>query len=194
MVDSSGSRETTLVERDLCFIDIETTGPRFGYHEIIEVAAVRTDCNGRHILDSWQTRLRPTHPERITEFAARLTGFTEEAWSAAPFNTAGIWYRFASFAHGCIPVCHNPHFDRAFISLAASAVGVNDLGVDYHWLGTQSIAWPLFRRGRLPGISLTNICEGLGLEAEPPVHSAMGGTETCRRAYLALLEAHGVTS
>jgi hypothetical protein len=34
---SSNSVSAELRERDLCFLDIETTGPIFGFHEIIEL-------------------------------------------------------------------------------------------------------------------------------------------------------------
>ena len=96
---------------------------------------------------------------------------------------------FASQFAGGVPVCHNPAFDRVFITLAAADVGVNSIGVDHHWIGTESIAWPMYKKGRLgEKLSLSELCARLNLEPEPNPHSALGGAELCRQLYEALME------
>lgn len=175
---------------DLCFVDVEATGPVFGHHEIIDVAVVRTDPSGREIRGTWQRFLRPRFPERLTPVAQEVTGFSKETWAAHPESSAAHWEEFANFCRGAVPVCHNPSFDRAFITLAAAAVGVTDLGLDYHWIGTESISWPLFRQGVIARMSLKDLSEHFGIESEPLPHDALSGAQSCRKVYLALVPPH----
>jgi len=175
------------LERSLCFIDVETTGPEFGFHEIIDVAAIRTPPDGRHEVGRWSRRVLPGFPERITDRAREVNGFDPSLWRGSVESTADLWSSFARFVDGCMPVCHNPSFDRSFITLAARATGVLDLGLDYHWIGTESLAWPLVRRGLMPVFSLEGISSRLLGYSEPIPHTALAGAETCRAVYLALM-------
>jgi len=167
---------------------VETTGPRFGFHEVIDIGAVRTSPNASVVRARWSERLRPQYPDRLTAFAQELNGFRAEEWATATESSPDVWRRFVEFVDGCVPVCHNPSFDRAFITLAAAAVGVVDLRLDYHWIGTESLAWPLYSRGELPELSLDGLCTFIGIQAEPHPHTALAGAETCRRLYTALLK------
>jgi DNA polymerase III epsilon subunit-like protein len=176
-----------LAKRDLCFLDLETTGSVFGYHEIIEIAAIRTDPSGAEVKGTWEHRVRPRNPDRVSALARDLTGFDPAAWTAAEEPDVRFWRELTRFVDGCVPVCHNPSFDRAFITLSAAAVGVQDLGLDYHWIGTESLAWPLYLRGLLPKLSLATLCDYLGVGAEPFPHRAIEGAQACRRAYFAMM-------
>ena len=173
--------------RDLCFLDVETTGTRFGYHEIIEIAAIRTSPDAAIVRGTWQARVLPRHPERITDTARALNGFTIDGWSGARASDAALWQEFSNFGAGCTPVCHNPSFDRAFITLAAAEAGVAELALDYHWVGTESIAWPLYAKGCVPRLSLSSLCEVLQVGCESVPHTALGGAEACRRLYTRLM-------
>jgi DNA polymerase III epsilon subunit-like protein len=179
--------DIALRERDLCFIDTETTGSRMGFHEIIEVAAVRTSPDGRIDRGNWSTKIRPEFPARITPFAQQLNGFRLEDWSGAPESSPALWQSFAEFVCGCVPVCHNPSFDRAFISLAAERQGVTDLRLDYHWIGVESLAWPLYRMGLIRKLSLVEVCRFARVPPEPAKHGALNGANTCREVYLYLM-------
>lgn len=177
----------SLRDRDLCFLDIETTGTVFGVHEIIDLAAIRTSPDGTQIRNVFQHKIAPQHPERSSERARQITGYSISAWRSARKADHSFWTEFASFARECVPVCHNPSFDRAFVTLAASSVEVNDLGLDYHWIGTESLAWPLYLRGHMVQFSLATLCDYLGVEPEPVIHTALNGAQACRRIYLALM-------
>lgn len=172
--------------RDLCFLDVETTGTRFGFHEIIEIGAVRTTPDGLSIRGTWSARIRPCHPERISSRAREVNGFSELEWATAREPTSALWLEFAAFADGCVPIAHNPSFDRAFIALSAAAAGVLDLKMDYHWIGTESLAWPSYLAGQLKEMSLDGICDLFGIQREPTPHRAINGAMTCNMAYRAL--------
>jgi DNA polymerase III epsilon subunit-like protein len=191
---SSQEPENPLALRDLCFLDVETTGSVFGFHEIIEIGAVRTSPDASELRGTWHWRVWPRHPERITVPAQELNGFSPDSWIPARSSDTALWLELASFAQGCVPVCHNPHFDRAFITLESTAAGVLDLGLDYHWIGTESLAWPLYRQGVLPKVSLRAICERWGLGVEPLPHNALDGARACLRAYVALMAYYSSSS
>jgi DNA polymerase III epsilon subunit-like protein len=176
-----------MCQRDLCFIDVETTGAIFGFHEIIEVGAVRmspdfTVCRGEMTF-----KLLPRHPERLTADAQRVNGYSLSAWRDAVVDPRKKWDEFASFAAGSIPVCHNPSFDRAFVTLGALEYGVSDLRMDHHWIGTESLGWPLVYSGRIKEFSLNGFCRILGIPAEPEPHKAMEGARTCLMVYRGLM-------
>lgn len=174
--------------KDLCFIDIETTGSIFGYHEIIDIAVIRTSADGLIERASWHAQIMPVYPERFSAFAKELTGYSLKRWSSAREGTSHLWLEFVRFAEGCVPVCHNPSFERAFITLAALAYGVEEIGLDYHWIGTESLAWPIYRSGAIPKLSLAALCDHFGIKQEPMPHSAAGGALACRRVYIELMK------
>lgn len=182
----SSPRNGNLRERDLCFLDVETTGSVFGYHEIVDIAAVRTAPDASTILGKWHKRIRPRHPERFSSYARDLNGYTSELWAGAEEPTLALWKEFVAFVKDCVPVCHNPSFDRAFITLAAAEQGILELGMDYHWIGTESLAWPLYKQGILPGLSLESLCTFFAVGVEPRPHTALNGALACRRVYQAL--------
>lgn len=181
-----------LRDRDLIFIDVETTGPVFDYHEIIDIAMIRTSPDGRSERERWHLRLRPRFPERVTDLAKQLNGFDASEWAAEMAPTTEIWQKVSDVVNGSVPVCHNPSFDRAFIMLAAGRMGVEDLGLDYHWIGTESLAWPLYGSGEIEELSLDALSGYFGGSEEPVPHTALRGAETCRHVFISLMSRYEV--
>lgn len=175
------------MDKDLCFIDIETTGSLFGYHEIIEVAAIRTSPDAGKIKQAWHKRIRPRHPDRITKEAQNLNGFTLEEWADEPHSSSTFWEEFCHLIAGSVAVCHNPSFDRAFVSMTAAEHGVVDLGLDYHWVGTESLGWPLYLRGLIAKPSLRELCNFFHIPEEQIPHRALEGAKRCREVYRRLV-------
>lgn len=190
MMGAESQPSINFADRDLCFIDVETTGTVFGFHEVIDLACVRTSSRGHCIKREWTRRVRPRFPERITDAARRINGFSVEEWENADPNTENLWRAFIEVVSGCIPVCHNPSFDRGFISMAASVVNMNDLEVDYHWLGTESLAWPLCATGCVDSVSLGSLCAYFSMPSEPVPHTALGGALTCRSVFVRLMDSY----
>ncbi len=186
---SKSENSVPAFHKDLCFIDVETTGSRIGFHEIIEIGVIRTSPTADTVRFRWEERVAPLHPERITPFAKKINGFCVEEWPDMPPSKI-FWEEFVAKVSGGVPVCHNPSFDRAFISLAADQCGVSELRLDHHWIGTESLAWPLVRARSLRRFSLEGICQHLGLPPEPLPHSALAGADACLRVYRRLMELH----
>lgn len=173
---------------DLCFIDIETTGSVFGHHEILDIAAIRTSPDAKNILGDVQSKIKPRFPDRITRVAQRITEYRASDWDDAIEPSREFWDSLRGFWTGCTPVCHNPAFERAFITLAMLQVGIDETDLDYHWIGTESLFWPWILAKRAEEISLSNILRYFGLPGEPTPHTAVNGVNACRTAYLEIVK------
>ena len=176
--------------QNLCFIDIETTGTVFNFHEIIEIAANKTSFNGKNVVGNWRKRFKPEYPERITETAKRINNYSTENWKNSEPQSREIWNSAIEFWGDCTPICHNPSFERAFITIALLNFGIKEIEMDYHWIGTESLAWPLYTKGRIPKLSLSSLLKYYGFKPEPKPHTAMNGASACRNVYLELLKEH----
>lgn len=176
-------------QRELCFIDLETTGALIGFHEIIDIGVIRTCPKAENVLSEWHRQIAPLYPERITPFAKKLNGFSPESWTTE-IPSRELWEEFVNTVSGAVPVCHNPSFERAFISLSAADQRVTDLGLDHHWIGTESLAWPLVKSRSLSRFSLEFLCTYLGLEPERKPHTSLGGADACIRAYRCLMDVY----
>lgn len=180
--------------KNLCFIDIETTGTIFGYHEIIELAGMITSHDGQTILGKMQKQIKPLFPDRITKVAQNRNHYSEKRWYDAEYPNEGLWEAIISFWSGCTPICHNPSFERAFITLAARENNIDNLRLDYHWIGTESLAWPLLLNHEIPKLSLSRLSEYFGLDPEPIPHIAMNGVLACYNVYMRIIEKFSYTS
>jgi DNA polymerase III epsilon subunit-like protein len=173
---------------DLCFIDIETTGSIFGFHEITELSAIITSPDAYELINRFEVKIKPKHPERITEVAQKLSNYNDADWLNAKESNKELWMEISEFWHTCIPICHNPSFERAFITLAMVETGITTIGLDYHWIGTESLAWPFHLSGRIKNISLSALLTYFGLPQEPLPHRATNGAMSCRNVYIKLIE------
>ena len=173
--------------KDLCFIDIETTGAIFGWHEIIEIGAIKTSPDAAKILDKYERRIKPKHPERLTCMAREINNYSEEQWEDAENPSQVLWESAIAFWKNCMPICHNPSFERAFITLACLGFHIQDTGLGYHWIGTESISWPLYSSGKTSKLSLSYLTSYFGLDKEPLPHKAINGASLCREVYLKLM-------
>jgi DNA polymerase III alpha subunit (gram-positive type) len=176
------------VKNDLCFIDIETTGSLFGYHEIIEVAAIRTSADGKTILNKQHTKLKPQHPERIAPIAKQITHFDIDKWDNSTTSDSTVWNSYKKLWENCIPICHNPSFERAFITLQMMKLEINDIGLGYHWIGTESLFWPWINSEKANRISLSYMLDYFNLPVEPLPHTAMNGANACRLVYIEMMK------
>jgi len=172
---------------DLCFVDIETTGTNFNYHEIIDIGAIKTSLDGEKIIGILEKKIQPKFPERITTIAKKINNYNAEDWKNAKPHSIEMWNSLIEFWENCIPVCHNPSFERAFITLAALSHQIKDIGLDYHWIGTESLAWQLYVDGKIPKLSLSSIADYYGIKPEPYPHTAINGAKQCREVYRKLI-------
>ena len=189
-METNTARQQDFRNRELSFFDVETTGTQFGYHEIVEIAAIRTTPDGSE-LGKLSFKVMPQHPERLTDAARAVNGFSAEKWAREATDPVTAFSELAALTKGSIAIAHNPTFDRAFISIRIRELGLPSLGVDHHWIGTESLAWPLVLSGTLPSPRLAEICAHFGVPVEPEPHTALAGAETALRVYKKLRAVFG---
>lgn len=99
-------------------IDIETTGLRSDYHEIIEIAIIQLDGDK---VDKWSTKIAPKHIERAHPRALEINGYDSKSWRMAPLfeDVAHIIERKLSSG---VVVGHNVKFDIRFLNEALFTV------------------------------------------------------------------------
>jgi ATP-dependent DNA helicase DinG len=136
---------SSLVEDDLVFVDVETTGFDPGRDRLVEIGAVR--ARGPEVLGTFRTFVDPGGP--LPDHITRLTGITDEDLAGAPDAPSAVADLIA-FAGAADLVGHNVSFDRAFIERAAGGP------LPGRWLDSlelSRIALPRMRTHRLPDLA-----------------------------------------
>ncbi|MBI3184694.1 MAG: hypothetical protein HYZ28_21365 [Myxococcales bacterium] len=172
--------------RALAFLDVETTGLDPEVHALVEVAAIRVDARTLAVLDRIEARVIPPTDAPVTAEAARLNGYSPEAWADAS-PPAEVLPRLARVLGGSTLAGHNVAFDWAFVRAACRRAGLPPPAVDYHMVDTVSLAWPLFQRGEVASLSLRDLCPRFGVPNDG-AHRAAADVERCLRVYAGLME------
>lgn len=97
-------------EREVCVVDVETTGNDASRDRLIEIAAAIMD--GPDVVDTFSTFVDPHAP--IPAEITRLTGITDDMVAGAPDAETAV-ARLAAFVGTRDVIAHNAAFDRAFI-------------------------------------------------------------------------------
>ncbi len=135
-------------------IDIETTGNRYKYGKITEIAIYQH--NGQHITDSFSTLINPEMD--IPFFITELTGINNAMVKDAP-RFYEVAKKIVELTQGRTFVAHNVSFDYKFIREEFAR-----LGYDYK---RETMCTVQLSRRLLPGhrsYSLGKICAELGIE------------------------------
>ena len=158
-------------DRIYAAIDLEMTGLKPGFDEIIEVGVIR--CTPDEVLDRWSTLVRPLEmpPLRVQ----RMTGITptmlEEApaWSEVEEQVRGL-------LDGATLVGHNVPFDEKFLE----AAGIELPRPSIDTLPLAQIVDPA-----APSHRLGDLCNRYDIQLDA-AHRALADAEAARRIYLEL--------
>ncbi len=175
--------------KNLAFVDIETTGFNVEKQEIIEIALVLVEQkNGipGKILDEFEIKVRPEKIENADAEALSLNGYNEAEWMFA-VDLKQAMELFAEKTKDAIFVAHNAAFDYAFLAKAFASTGVENK-MFYAKLDTISFAYAkLHKREDAPRMSLKALCDYFGIENER-AHTALADTRAMFELYKKLLE------
>ena len=172
--------------RDLLFVDTETTGLDPTKHEVIEVSWTLTSPDAKIVKKKYLARMLPLHIETAEPKALEINGYTEVGWRTGTLTSQGeVAEAFHAVAKDKILVAHNVSFDEGFMTalLRESEFAPS---WHYHKVDTAALAWPAFAGGALSGVSLEKVCAFLGIKQERK-HAADADVESCRLVYLALM-------
>lgn len=150
-------------EKTLVVFDTETTGLQPGFHQLVEIAAVK--FRGNEILDSFESLINPERdiPQEVID----IHGITSETVKNAPYAIEVV-PEFISFVGDCPLIAHNAPFDEAFISFNLHGqVGDEPPNPIYDTLILTRKLFP-----ELMSHSLANLVAYLDI-ADLPAHRAM---------------------
>lgn len=170
----------------LALIDLETTGLDPETHEIIEIGLVVCDSKNFTILDEWDIKIKPEHPETGHPKAFEVNGYNEEEWKdAVDLRTGMDW--LARKVKGATMMSYNISFDQGFLQAAFKKTGILD-PMSYHRLDLLTLAWSKIPQTRISSWSLKNVCTHLGITPEAVVHRGAAGAGKAFEVYRALME------
>ena len=173
----------------LAFVDVETTGLKPGYHEMIDIGVILSDLEGKEIGRTF-LRIMPAHPERAAQGAIDINGFSLKRWkklgALQPSKTVDSLIRFhkkLAKEKNILMVAYNSQFDAAFIDHLFRSSGKNWRDIYYYYvLDIPSMAWSR-------GIHLlhgSKLSEYFGIPDEPHTpteHTGMTGADLNFRLY-----------
>lgn len=150
----------------LIFIDTETTGLDSSRHELIEIAIIIVNDEGKK--QWWHKRIAPNHIATADPVALEINKYSAEQWADAP-TFANIADVLGIMLDGGVLIGHNVAFDIDFIQRAFKRCNhrVPRLrGVDTITLVHEHLT-PL----GCPGLSMDTVREYLGW-VRPTAHTA----------------------
>lgn len=184
----------------LAFVDVETTGISVGYHEMIDIGVILADLEGNEI-DRLFLRVMPEHPERASEEATAINGFSLARWKSLDAVSAETavqrlltFHKSAAGGRRILMVAHNSQFDAAFVDFLLRSAGHRRDDIYYYYvLDIPSMAWSL-------GVRLLHgqrLADFFGIEDEPRTameHTGITGADLNLRMYREMLRYRRVTS
>ncbi|NEZ04713.1 3'-5' exonuclease [Wenzhouxiangella sp. XN201] len=194
LAEPAGLRETP--ERwGLAIVDVETTGLDPDHHEVIDLGAIYTDLEGNEI-SRFFVRIQPDHPERVSDVAKSINGFSVERWQSldavTPETAASRFVAFhkeVSSSRQFLFTAYNASFDRRFLNALLLRLETEFLDLyPYYTLDLPSMA---FGAGS-PSMINAEVAEHFDVSPEtrdPLQHTGISGAEWNLALYRAMLEA-----
>lgn len=165
------AHKTSLRERPLIFLDIESTGLEVQKHEIIEIGALKVEPKRPFkILQEISLKVKPQHLEKADKIALKIVGFNQEVWKEAVSLKEAL-EKLEQFADHGVLVGYNVSFDWAILDKAYSSLGKQD-PFYYHRLDVMPMAYlKLFGKRSLKRFSLAELGQFLGIKEENRHHA-----------------------
>ena len=160
-----------MTEQIYAAIDLEMTGLKPGFDEIIEVGIVR--CTPERVLERWSSLVRPLEmpPLRVQ----RMTGIAPSMLEEAP-TWSEVEEQVQRLLDGATWIGHNVQFDERFLE----AQGLSAAAPSIDTLALAQIVDPAASSHRLGFL-----CRRYGVELED-AHRALADAEAARQVFLRL--------
>jgi len=175
--------------KNLAFIDIETTGFDVHTHEIIEIGClIVSQENGipTGIVEEFELKIQPIRLEQASAEALAVNGYNEAAWMFATTLEQAMKV-FAEKTKECIMVAHNVAFDYSFLAHAFATTGVENK-MFYAKIDTISFALAKLQQDEsVTRFNLASLCERFGITNER-AHTALADARATYEVYEKMLE------
>ena len=175
--------------KNLAFIDIETTGFDMERQEIIEIGCVivkQQDGIAGEIVDEFEIKIKPQRLSEADPEALAINGYNEASWMFA-LDLEQAMQMFAEKTKECIMVAHNIAFDYSFI---AKAFAVTNVESKMFFAKMDTISYAYAKLQKNPDVtrySLGALCEHYGIENER-AHTALADARATYELYKKLQE------
>jgi DNA polymerase-3 subunit epsilon len=170
--------------KNLAFIDIETTGFDIERQEIVEIGCVvvrQENGIAQEIIDEFEIKIKPQRLNEADPEALAINGYNEAAWMFA-LDLAQAMELFSQKTKECIMVAHNIAFDYSFIAKAFAVTGV-DNKMFYAKMDTISYAYAkLANNPEITRYSLGALCDHYGITNER-AHTALADARATYEMY-----------
>ena len=178
------TRPAARPDKDLLFVDVETTGLRPGYHEVIQVGAIRTTPDGKSVKEKYVAKIAPAFISRAEPKALEVNGYTPELWAPEHCTPAGtVALDLLAIGRDTTFAAHNAAFDDNFLGAFLEGLRVSRPW-GYHLIDTQTLAQLLNKRVLdIGGYSLDKIAAHFGWPRSEK-HDALEDAELARKTYL----------
>lgn len=173
----------------LVAIDLETTGLRAGWHEIIQIAIVPLDSNLKPFkeISPFYSNLRPLHPERASSRAGSIHGLSlKELVKIAPHpdcisELLHSWFENLNLPakNILIPLAHNWAFESAFLTA---------------WLGVEGKSELFHAHARDSMILSIGINDRAAMKGEPIPFRSVGLAAMCKNLRVINVNPHDALS
>ncbi len=183
----------------IAFTDVETTGLKPGYHEMVDAGIVLATLEGDNV-DEFFRRIMPEHPGRASSGAVACNGFSVDRWRSfgaiSPEQAVENIVRFYDETirgKNVLFCAYNESFDYAFLDHLFRGTDHEFRDLHDYTLDLPSIAWGM-------GVSCLHgnkLVEHLGVRQEPQAadegtdpweHTGLTGARLNLRIYRALLD------
>lgn len=175
--------------KNLAFIDIETTGFNVETQEIIEIGCVIVEQkNGQlcSLIDEFEIKIKPERLDLADPEALSINGYNEAEWLFASDLKTSMQL-FSDKTKECIFVAHNVAFDWSFIAKAFATTGIENK-LFYQKIDTISFALAkLHNNTAITKLSLAALCDYFGIE-NTRAHTALADARATAELYRKLLE------
>lgn len=173
-------------DKNLVFVDVETTGLSPDTHEVIEIGAIV--CEGRNFSEirEYSAKIKPEHIERAEKEALKINGYSFEKWKeAAPAKETFI--EFANISPNAVIAGWNVTFDWEFLEHTFSRHKIIHK-FNYHKIDVPSIAYTkLVKMENFESLSLRNVAPLFGIKL-PTIHSALEDIRATYEIFKRVLE------
>lgn len=183
-------------------VDLETTGTRPGYHEIIQIAVVPMDSDFKPVADvrPFYTRVKPRHPERESTGAKHkhkipmtdLLLHAPEAEQVADWLHDWFLALRLPFKKCLVPLAHNWAFESSFLK---AWLGVEEMDLIFHSHARDGMLYAISLNDKaalagepvpFPFVGLGAMCKRLGVTNTNP-HDALADCIAEAEVYHTLL-------
>ena len=168
-------------DRHLCFLDIETTGVKPGYHEITEIGLRHSEKGGLCL------QIAPQHIKRAQPEALQISGYNTADWAEAkPFKNVAS--KITEYLEDATIIGHNAAgFDVPFLRCEYEAIGLDHDELFRDVIDTMALARTFLVPLGLNLLSMKSCMGFIGVEYEG-AHNAYEDTIFAEKLYRYITE------